>query len=121
MKKRFQYILCFSFIFILLGCSGNKIEKQSEKIIKHIQNNEFTEVINLGNDDLKSHFSAEQLESMWQQTNEGLGKYVKIEEHIIDESNQQTTDLVVVNYQNGTLRFTLTYDSNQKLSNIYIK
>lgn len=128
MKKRVLGCILLCLCFIMTGCKAPSvsdpqadIKNAAVEVIDHLNEGNYEEIFANGNDMLQDELSPANLEDLFKQATEGIGDFEKITDHIIDQNDQEITDIVVASYENGELRFTLGFDENLKLCYLYIK
>lgn len=128
MKKRILGFILLGFCFIMTGCQASSvsdpqadIKNAAIEVIDHLNEGNYEEIFANGNDMLQEELSPTKLEDIFKQATEGIGNFEKITDHIIDQKDDEITDIVVVSYENGELRFTLGFDQDLKLCYLYIK
>ena len=92
-----------------------------QAVIENLNTGEYEAIFENANDMLQEDLSPTELEALFREATNGIGDFEEITDHIIDQSDDEITDIAVVRYKNGELRFTLGFDQELKLCYIYIK
>ena len=127
-KRRFFGCILVGLCFLLGACQASsvkdpdaEIKQAAAAVIENLNTGEYEAIFENANDMLQEDLSPTELEALFREATNGIGDFEEITDHIIDQSDDEITDIAVVRYENGELRFTLGFDQELKLCYIYIK
>lgn len=120
-------ILCFT---MLVGCGAGKLsdnfsedtlKSEAEAIIDNFNNKQYEEVINRGDENLKSKLTADQLKEVWEQVNSKLGDYEEISKITFKEKDGIVSVVALAKYENSKAQFTMSFNEDMELVGIFLK
>ena len=130
MKKIMKImILVLSFTFFV-GCGAAKLsdkfnedtlKSESESIIESFNNEQYEDIINKGDDNLKSQLTADQLKEVWDQVSEKIGDYQGISKIAFKEKEGIASVVVLAKYENSKAQFTMSFNEDMQLVGIFLK
>ena len=130
MKKIFKILSMMVCIFMLVGCSAGKLSDkyneedlkvEAEKVIKNLNDKNYDTILEGSSDELKNALPDNKLKETWEGFSENIGDYDSILKMTFAEKNGYGVAIVNVKYKNKKVTFTLSFNSEMKLSGIYMK
>ena len=130
MKKIISGLLLVFAIMDLVGCNANelsdkydkdKLRSKAEEIVNDINDNNYQAIIDSGNEDIKSGLSADDLKAAWEKRNGNIGAYKDISTVVYQEKKGIAVVVLIAEYENDKIQFTLSFNENMELAGIYIK
>lgn len=129
MKKLYKFIIGILCMYMLGGCGAsklsdnyneNKLKESSEKLIDCFNNEKYDNIVDGMDDSLKKQVSSDQLKEAWSNFKK-VGKYKSISKIIFQEKNSIAIVVVIAQYENSNVQFTLSYNKDMKLVGVYFK
>ena len=120
-------VLCFT---MLVGCGAGKLsdnfneetlKSEAEAIIDNFNNNQYEEIINKGDENLKSQLTADQLKEVWEQVAPKLGDYDGISKIAFKEKDGTVAVVALAKYENSKAQFTMSFNEDMQLIGIFLK
>ena len=117
-------------IFMMVGCSAGKLSDkyneedlkvEAEKVIKNLNDKNYDTILEGSSDELKNALPDNKLKETWEGFSENIGDYDSILKMTFAEKNGYGVAIVNVKYKNKKITFTLSFNSEMKLSGIYMK
>ena len=130
MKKIFKILSMMVCIFMMVGCSAGKLSDkyneedlkvEAEKVIKNLNDKNYDTILEGSSDELKNALPDNKLKETWEGFSENIGDYDSISKMTFAEKNGYGVAIVNVKYKNKKVTFTLSFNSEMKLSGIYMK
>lgn len=130
MKRFIKYLAFIICIFSLVGCgaaklsdtySEDKLKAASEEVIKNLNEENYSAIINGFGDELKSKLTEDKLREPWKAMKDKLGKYDSISKIAFQEKDGIATVVAICKYENGKAQFTLSFNKDMKMVGIYMK
>ena len=130
MKKFFRILSMMVCIFMMAGCSAGKLSDkyneedlkvEAEKVIKNLNDKNYDAILEGSSDELKNALPDNKLKETWEGFSENIGDYDSILKMTFAEKNGYGVAIVNVKYTNKKVTFTLSFNSEMKLSGIYMK
>lgn len=130
MKKIFKILSMMVCIFMMVGCSAGKLSDkyneedlkvEAEKVIKNLNDKNYDTILEGSSDELKNALPDNKLKETWEGFSENIGDYDSILKMTFAEKNGYGVAIVNVKYKNKKVTFTLSFNSEMKLSGIYMK
>lgn len=130
MKRFIKYLAFIICIVSLVGCgatklsdtySEDKLKAASEEVIKNLNEENYSAIINGFGDELKSKLTEDKLREPWKAMKDKLGKYDSISKIAFQEKDGIATVVAICKYENGKAQFTLSFNKDMKMVGIYMK
>ena len=130
MKKIFKILSMMVCIFMMVGCSAGKLSDkyneedlkvEAEKVIKNLNDKNYDTILEGSSDELKNALPDNKLKETWEGFSENIGDYDSILKMTFAEKNGYGVAIVNVKSKNKKVTFTLSFNSEMKLSGIYMK
>ena len=130
MKKIFKILSMMVCIFMMVGCSAGKLSDkyneedlkvEAEKVIKNLNDKNYDTILEGSSDELKNALPDNKLKETWEGFSENIGDYDSISKMTFAEKNGYGVAIVSAKYTNKKVTFTLSFNSEMKLSGIYMK
>lgn len=130
MKKLLSVFMVLFCGIIIVGCgnqklssnySEEKLKAAAEETINNLNNNKYDEIVNGSRASLKAQLPKDKIKEAWEPLQEHLGKYKEISKISFQEKDGIAIVVAIVQYEEGKVQFTLSYDEDMKLAAIYMK
>ena len=133
-RKFSMYMLIISVLFLIAGC-GNSLSSafdeelvvtQSETVINLINEKDYVSAEYMMEEAVRDKLSAQVLQDVMDPILEKAGSFVSYKSTSVKgTSSKDGTDyatcVVKAEYENGTLTYTITFDTDYKIAGFYIK
>ncbi|MFR9240097.1 MAG: DUF3887 domain-containing protein [Clostridium baratii] len=130
MKKLLSVFMVLFCGIIIVGCgnqklssnySEEKLKAAAEETINNLNNNKYDEIVNGSRESLKAQLPKDKIKEAWEPLQEHLGSYKEISRISFQEKDGIAIVVAIVQYEEGKVQFTLSYDEDMKLAAIYMK
>ena len=103
------------------GYNEEDLKVEAEKVIKNLNDKNYDAILEGSSDELKNALPDNKLKETWEGFSENIGDYDSILKMTFAEKNGYGVAIVNVKYTNKKVTFTLSFNSEMKLSGIYMK
>ena len=136
MKKLLSILLAASILLMFAGCGANKLSDQfneqdvtaaAEQVVTLLNEGNYQGVTDITRSDLQDELSADVLENALSGILESAGSFQSFSKTTVVGSEDNTTGedyglaIVVAEYENGKLTYTITVDQNLQIVGLYVK
>ena len=136
MKRLIKIVLFFGLSLTITACSSDKLSNSFDKeevtdkakaVVEVINSKDYAAVVTLIRSDLQDQITADQLQQAWDEQLEAAGTFSDFKSIVTKSENDKTTNeeyaVVVIEavYENKTLIYTLSFDTDLKLVGLYMK
>lgn len=129
MKRIFCGVLALVLCLGLAGCGASlpegmdeeQIKQAAETTISQLVSEDYAALTSSMDETMKEAISEEDWPGVWQPVAEQLGAFAEVEKHTIVGKDGMAVDVVKAAFENGTLTFTLSYDTSYRLAGLYMK
>jgi hypothetical protein len=132
MKKAASVIFIIVILLALASCSGSNITfdkasvvSKAEKVVEVINTKDYTSVTKVLREDLQSKVSADSLKAAWDSQLTNAGSFVGYKSETASAVKQNGSDYIVVvlvcKYENSTLTYTISFDTDLNVAGLYMK
>lgn len=130
MKKIIRVLSLMVCIFMLAGCSAGKLSDKyneedlknaAEEVITNLNDKNYDDIFEGSSEELKNDLPDNKLKEAWEGFSENIGDYDSISKMTFAEKNGYAVAIVNVKYTNKKVTFTLSFNSDMRLSGIYMK
>lgn len=129
MKRIFCGVLALVLCLGLAGCGASlpegmeeeQVKQAAETTISQLVSEDYAALTSSMDETMKEAVSEEDWPGVWQPVAEQLGTFAEVEKHTIVGKDGMAVDVVKTTFENGTLTFTLSYDTSYRLAGLYMK
>ena len=132
MKKFASAVLAVLLITALSACGSSAFQfdksaaiSQAESAVEVIDTRDYDAIVKLFREDLQGQTSADSIRSAWDSQLAGAGTFVGYKSETATAIKQSGTDYIVVvlttEYQNSTLTYTISLDTDMNVVGMYMK
>ena len=129
MKRIFFFVLAFALCLGLAGCGGSlpegmdeeQVRQAAETTISQLVDEDYAALTASMDDPMKQAISEEEWPDIWEPVAQQMGAFVELEKHTIVGKDGMAVDVAKAKFENGTLTFTLSYDTSYRLAGLYMK
>ena len=130
MKKVISVISLAFLIMTLVSCQSSelsdkydkeKLNVKVEEVINDMNTCDYDSVISIGDENLKSKITSEQLNDAWVSRSSNIGEFNDISKIVYQEKDGLAVAIAIAEYENDKVQFTLSFNENMELCGIYIK
>lgn len=136
MKKKLLLIMTAAFFVILTACgkdsslssafSEDNVKTQAEALIDEFNAGNYQAIIDQGSDLMKTSMTLEQWEEAAAPYVSKAGTFKSIEKEVIagqqdNAKNDYAVYVAVVSYENSKIQFTITFNTDMKVEQFFIK
>lgn len=130
MKKITSVLMVVLCGILFIGCGASKLSSNynekdlktaSENIVNFLVEGKYDDIVNMGDDELKSKLTTDMIKKAYTPLKDKLGKYKEIEKIVFQEKDGIAIAVVIANYENGKAQFTLSFNTHMKMVGIYMK
>lgn len=134
-KSIITFIAMILALTMLMGCSSNKLSEDfdedtlkssAEEIVDLINNDDFETMINdKSSDEVKEAITVEQMKEAKLKVMKNAGEFQSFESETVlgDELNEEDVAVVIIiaQYENQKVQFTIGYNKDMQMNQIYMK
>ena len=132
MKKFTSAVLAILLIAALSACGSSSFQfdkaaaiSTAENAVEVIDTRDYDAIVKLFREDLQSQTSADSIKSAWDSPLAAAGDFVGYKSETATAITQSGTDYIVVvltaEYQNSTLTYTISLDTDMNIAGMYMK
>lgn len=129
MKKFWMIAISACFLCMTSACSGSGLEHFNEdqlhdasvEVIEQFNEKDYDGVVARFSESIQGQVTGEQLKQVWDENFSEVGDFVDYGDFTYAEKNDNGFVEVIVNYQNNKVKYTISFDTNMKLTNFFIK
>ncbi|MDE6313878.1 MAG: DUF3887 domain-containing protein [Lachnospiraceae bacterium] len=136
MKNLMTGILILAMVFVFAGCGSGQLSEsyvkedviaKAEQVVTQLSNKEYQAVADMVREDLQEDLSAEVLEEALGQKIEAAGEFQEYTQTVTsgqqDKSAKEDYAIVVLvcQYENAKLTFTISFNEEMKLVGLYMR
>lgn len=128
-RKRFIFIMMSVMASLFMfGCSAptevsfdeDKLTNLSKQYAEEMANGEFSNIVSNFSNDIKKKLNEDTMKETWDSVIKNIGKYEGISDVSYNEQNNIATIDVILKYELNGLKLTLSYDSNNNVSDLLL-
>ena len=121
--------LCLAAALCLCACTASvpegmdeeQVKQAAEQTIRLLDEQDYTALMHTMDETMRDAITEQQWADTWQPYADSLGALVEVESHSLVEQDGYAVDVAKAAYENGTLTFTLSYDTEYRLAGLYMK
>jgi len=136
MKKLIKIVLFFGLLFTFTACSSDKLSSSFDKeevtdkakaVVDVISSRDYAAVVALIRSDLQDQITADQLQQAWDEQLAAAGTFSDFKSIVTKSQNDKNSNeeyaVVILEavYENKTLIYTLSFDTDLELVGLYMK
>ena len=136
MKKLIKIVLFFGLLLTFTACSSDKLSSSFDKdevtdkakaVVEVINTKNYAAIIALFRSDLQDQITADQLQQAFDEQLEAAGTFSDFKSIVIKSENDKSTNeeyaVVILEavYENKTLIYTISFDTDLELVGLYMK
>jgi len=136
MKKLIKIVLFFGLLLTFTACSSDKLSSSFDKdevtdkakaVVEVINTKDYAAIIALFRSDLQDQITADQLQQAFDEQLEAAGTFSDFKSIVIKSENDNSTNeeyaVVILEavYENKTLIYTISFDTDLELVGLYMK
>lgn len=129
--KKIVSVLCAALCLALLlaacgakvpeGMEEEKVKTAAETTVKQLDARDYEALMATMDDTMKAAATAEEWAATWQPVADQLGAFVEIEKHSLVAKDGYAVDVAQAKFENGSLTFTLSYNTDYQLGGLFMK
>lgn len=130
MKKIRVFLMMVLGCVMLVGCSSNKLsddfneeelKSTTQGVIQMLCNEEYDKIKEMSGQELIDAGVSDKLKEVWQPMANELGKFESYDKEAVVGNGDEATVVVMTKFENGSAKFTISYNKDMKLTGFYIK
>ena len=136
MKELIKIVLFFGLLLTFTACSSDKLSSSFDKdevtdkakaVVEVINTKDYAAIIALFRSDLQDQITADQLQQAFDEQLEAAGTFSDFKSIVIKSENDKSTNeeyaVVILEavYENKTLIYTISFDTDLELVGLYMK
>lgn len=131
MKKRILSLACCAVLVLaLVGCAGAKLPEgmdadtvrtAAETVVTQLSAQDYDSIVAGMDETMAGAVTADKLAEVWQPYADKLGNFTEFKKETITEKDGYAVAVLLAAYENGSVQFTLSYDTAMLLSGFYLK
>lgn len=130
MKKIRVFLMMVLGCVMLVGCSSNKLsddfneeelKSTTQGVIQMLCNEEYDKIKEMSGQVLIDAGVSDKLKEVWQPIAKELGKFESYDKEAVVGNGDEATVVVITKFENGSAKFTISYNKDMKLTGFYIK
>lgn len=130
MKKLRLFLMIALGCVMLAGCSSNKLSDDfneeelkttTEEVIQMLCNGEYDKIKKMSGKELVDSGVTEKIKEVWEPMAKDLGKFHSFDKEAVVGNGDQATVAIISKFENGNVKFTISYNKDMKLTGFYIK
>lgn len=128
-KGMFMLLLCVG-MYVLTGC-GSKLDEAfdeasltaaAEQVAELLQAKDYEAVVGMLEESIRESLPAESLQQAWEPLADNAGAFVDYSSSkIVPQKEKQATVILICNHENAKIQLTLTFDTELRLTGLYMK
>ena len=129
MKKIKLFLMVALGCAMLVGCSSKKLSEDfneeelkttTESVIQMLCNEEYDKIKEMSSQEFIDAGVADKIKEVWEPMAKDLGKFDSYKEAVVGNGDQATV-VIIAKFENGNVKFTISYNKDMKLTGFYIK
>lgn len=130
MKKLKLFLMVALGCVMLVGCSSNKLSEDfneeelkstTEDVIEMLCNGEYDKIKEMSGKELIDAGVTDKIKEAWEPMAKDLGKFDSYDKEAVVGNGDQATVVIISKFENGNVKFTISYNKDMKLTGFYIK
>ena len=130
MKKIKLFLIVALGCIMLVGCSSNKLsddfneeelKSTTEDVIKMLCNGEYDKIKEMSGQELTDAGVTDKIKDVWEPIANDLGEFDSYDKEAVVGNGDQATVVIISKFENGNVKFTISYNKDMKLTGFYIK
>lgn len=130
MKKIKLFLIVALGCIMLVGCSSNKLsddfneeelKSTTEDVIKMLCNGEYDKIKEMSGQELIDAGVTDKIKEVWEPIANDLGEFDSYDKEAVVGNGDQATVVIISKFENGNVKFTISYNKDMKLTGFYIK
>jgi len=129
--KKLRLLLIITLGSVMLGgCSSNKLSDDfneeelkttTKEVIQRLCNEEYDKIKEMSGKELIDAGVTEKIKEVWEPMAKDLGKFDSFDKEVVVGNGDQATVVIISKFENGNVKFTISYNKDMKLTGFYIK
>lgn len=129
--KKLRLLLMITLGCVMLGgCSSNKLSDDfneeelkttTKEVIQRLCNEEYDKIKEISGKELIDAGVTEKIKEVWEPMAKDLGKFHSFDKEAVVGNGDQATVVIISKFENGNVKFTISYNKDMKLTGFYIK
>ena len=130
MKKIKLFLIVALGCIMLVGCSSNnlsddfneeELKSTTEDVIKMLCNGEYDKIKEMSGQELIDAGVTDKIKEVWEPIANDLGEFDSYDKEAVVGNGDQATVVIISKFENGNVKFTISYNKDMKLTGFYIK
>lgn len=130
MKKLKLFLMMALGCVMLVGCSSDKLSEDfnedelkttTEGVIQMLCTEEYDKIKDISSQELIDAGVNDKLKEVWEPMAKDLGKFDSYDKEAVVGNGDQATVVIISKFENGNVKFTISYNKDMKLTGFYIK
>ncbi|MBT8327986.1 MAG: DUF3887 domain-containing protein [Bacteroidia bacterium] len=109
-----------AFTFLLISFSSVAQKHSIEDVAVLFSKHKYAKVYKCFDDNMKDNISVEQLQELWERMESGAGKYVGVEDVVIEQLDENLRQTAVIKFESAAVKLIMSESEDKEINGLFV-